>query len=154
MTQWTDLQTRSLTGLPDPIETPDFYDGVAMKRGIAWIVDTIVITLLTALAGVLTLTVGFFLWPLFFLGIGALYRVATIAGGSATWGMRLMGVELRGHDGNRFDTLQTIVHVGGYYASVVTVAPWFLSIATILMTPRKQSLTDFILGSAAINRPG
>ncbi len=29
------------------------------------------------------------------MGVGFLYRTATIAGGSATWGMRLMGIELR-----------------------------------------------------------
>ena len=154
MTQWTDMQTRALTRLPDPGATPEFYEGVVAKRGIAWVADTIVITLLTTLAGVLTLTVGFFLWPLFFLGIGALYRIATIAGGSATWGMRLMGIEFRGHDGGRFDIVQSVAHVGGYYASVATVVPWFLSIATISTTPRRQSLTDFVLGSAAINRPG
>ncbi|WP_299813184.1 RDD family protein [uncultured Jannaschia sp.] len=154
MTQWSDVSTRATSRLPNPVAAPEFYDGVAVKRGVAWIVDTIVITLLTILAGVLTLTIGFFLWPLFFLGIGFLYRIATIAGGSATWGMRLMGVELRGHDGERFDLAQSIAHVGGYYASVVTVVPWFLSIATIAATPRRQSLTDFVLGSAAINRPG
>lgn len=139
--------------LPDPQVEPAFYDGVFVKRGIAWIVDIVIVTVLTTLASVLTFGVGFFLWPMLFLGIGALYRIATLASGSATWGMRLTGIELRGHDGARFDPLQAVLHVAGYYASMITVVPALASVAAMMVTGRRQGLTDLILGSAALNRP-
>lgn len=139
--------------LPDPSREPAFYDGVLVKRGLAWVVDLVVITVLTLLAGVVTLSIALFLFPLFFLAIGALYRVATIARGSATWGMRLMGIELRGHDGGRLDPLGAALHVGGYYASMAFVVPALASVAAMAMTSKRQGLTDLILGTAAINRP-
>ncbi len=139
--------------LPDPALEPAFYDGVLLKRSLAWAVDVAIVTVLSLLAGVVTLTVAWFLWPITFLAIGFLYRVATIARGSATWGMRLMGIELRGHDGARLDPVQGALHVGGYYASWAMVVPGFASLAAMVVTGRRQGLTDLLLGSTAINRP-
>ncbi|MCK0166465.1 RDD family protein [Jannaschia sp. S6380] len=154
MTHWTEITERDVAGLPDPDRDARFYDGVVAKRGLAWLVDLAIITGLTILAGIATLTVGFFLWPLFFVAIGALYRVTTLANGSSTWGMRLLGIELRGHDGERFDIGQSILHVAGYYASMTFVLPVLVSIGAMLTTRRRQGLTDLVMGSAAINRPG
>ena len=146
--------TTYATALPCPAERPEFYDGVLAKRGLAWVVDTFVITLMTLAAGVLTLTVGLFLWPFFFLAVGVLYRVATLASGSATWGMRLLGIELRGPDGHRLDGMQAVLHVSGYYASVLfALLPALASIGAMVVTDRRQGLTDLVLGTAAINRP-
>lgn len=143
----------STSALPDPVDQPEFYDGVLPKRAIAWVIDVLLITALTFLAGLLTLTVGFFLWPLFFLVIGFLYRLTTLTNGSATWGMRAMGIELRDVQGNRFDGIQAALHVAGYYATLAFVLPALASFAAMLVTGRRQSLTDMLLGSAAINRP-
>ena len=141
------------TALPDPIEAPEFYDGILTKRGIAWGLDIFLITAFTFAAGLLTLTVGFFLWPLFFLAIGFVYRLATLAGGSATWGMRLMGIELRDIRGERFDVVTAGLHVGGYYVSMTLFLPILASLAAMFVTDRRQGLTDLVLGTAAINRP-
>ncbi|SDY95026.1 RDD family protein [Jannaschia faecimaris] len=153
MTHWTDMTNRNDSRLPDPMIEAQFYDGVLAKRSFAWIVDVAIITALSVGAGIATLTIGFFLWPIFFIVIGTLYRVSTLANRSATWGMRMMGIELRGHDGQRFDTTQSILHVLGYYGSMMFVLPMLASIAAMLITDRRQSLTDLVLGSAAINRP-
>lgn len=153
MTQWSDLQLRQGSRLPDPHGAPEFYNGILAKRALAWVVDIVLIAAITFVAGILTLTIGFFLWPLFFLVIGATYRLVTLAGGSATWGMRLMGIELRGHDGERLDGLQSILHVIGYYVSFAFVLPALTSLGAMLLTDRRQGLTDMILGTAAINRP-
>ena len=142
------------TGLPCPEARPEFYDGVVAKRGLAWVVDTVLITLATLLAGILTLTVGLFLWPLFFTVIGATYRIATLTTRSATLGMRLVGIELRAPDGGRLDPMQATLHVGGYYASWIAVLPGLVSLGAMIATPRRQGLTDLVLGTAAINRPG
>jgi uncharacterized RDD family membrane protein YckC len=144
----------SATALPDPHHDPAFYDGVPTKRGLAWVVDILLITGLTFLAGIVTLSVAWWLWPLAYLAIGAIYRISTLANRSATWGMRLVGIELRRQDGERFDGTTAVLHVAGYYASMTFILPTIASIAAVLMTERRQSLTDLLLGSAAINRPG
>ncbi len=47
-----------LWGLPDPDHQPAFYQDVALKRALAWLVDTVVVLALTALAVVLTVGLG------------------------------------------------------------------------------------------------
>ncbi len=141
------------SALPDPELDPRFYDGVVAKRAFAWIVDVAIIAAITAGAALATLGIGLFFLPLIFLVTGLLYRIGTLAGGSSTWGMRLMGIELRGHDGQHFDGLQSALHVLGYYGSMAFVLPQIASVAAMLVTPRRQGLTDLVLGSAAINAP-
>jgi uncharacterized RDD family membrane protein YckC len=144
---------RRLSGLPDPYHQPEYYEGVLPKRALAWIVDILIITGATFLLGIVTLTIAWFLWPIAYLAVGALYRVGTLASRSATWGMRLMGIELRDHRGDRFDGATAILHVLGYYLSMSFVLPALGSVAAMLVTDRRQGLTDLLLGSAAINRP-
>ena len=149
MTAWTHD-----TALPCPMRSPEHYDGVVAKRGLAWVVDVAAITAMTLTAGLLTLGVGLFFWPILFLVVGGLYRVSTLAGRSATWGMRLMGIELRGHDGQRLDGAQAALHVAGYYASVMfMILPALASVVAMFVTDRRQGLTDLVLGTAAINSP-
>ncbi len=139
------------TGLPDPDTHPEFYDDVPVKRLMAWVVDVVLIAIATAAISVFTL----FLAPLFlplFLVVGFLYRWMTVSGGSATLGMRLMAIELRGADGERLDGLTAFLHVAGYTVSVITFPLQLISIVLILTTARKQGLTDMVLGTAAINR--
>ncbi|MDB2407030.1 RDD family protein [Jannaschia sp.] len=149
----TYIDDTATSGLPDPHHEPEFYDGVLVKRGLAWVTDILIVTFATFILGIVTLSVAWFLWPIAFLAVGALYRVATLANSSATWGMRLMGVELRDHHGRRFDGPTALLHVIGYYASMSFVLPALGSIVTMLVTDRRQGLTDLVMGSAAINRP-
>lgn len=143
------------TALPCPHAQPEFYDGVVFKRGMAWIIDVAIIAALTVCASLLTIGIGFFFFPLLFLVIGGVYRISTLAARSATLGMRMMGIELRDFHGQRFDGSQAALHVLGYYASVMfAILPALASVVAMLVTERKQGLTDLVLGTAAINRPG
>ncbi|PWJ20406.1 RDD family protein [Jannaschia seohaensis] len=147
------LDDRARSGLPDPYHEPQFYDGVVVKRAFAWLVDLLLVTFATFLLGILTLSLAWFFWPLAFLFVEVIYRVSTVANQSATWGMRLMGIELRDHHGRRFDGGTTVLHLIGYYASISFVLPALASVVAMLVTDRRQGLTDLLLGSAAINRP-
>ena len=138
--------------LPDPDLQPDFYASILPKRLMAWIVDTLVITALTLIAGLLTLGVGLFLFFMFFAVIGFIYRFVTLANGSATWGMRFAGVELRTAQGDRFDAAAAFLHTLGYTVSL-TIAPLQLvSIVLMMISDRGQGLTDMVLGTAMLNR--
>ncbi|GIT92148.1 membrane protein [Jannaschia sp. AI_61] len=145
--------TAPISGLPDPEYQPEFYGGVLTKRAVAWAIDVALITGFTFLVGLLTLSIGWFLWPITFVLTGFLYRTATLSNRSATWGMRLMGIELRDIRGDRFDGMTATFHVLGYYASMAFLLPALASIASMLITDRRQSLTDLLLGTGAINRP-
>ncbi len=138
-------------GLPDPEARPEFYAGVPAKRALAWLVDSVLIFVLTSIAALLTVIV-FFVWPLLFLLIGFLYRWVTIANGSATPGMRVFSIEFRDRDGRRFDSTTAFLHTAGYSISIAAFPLQLISIALMLISPRGQGLTDHILGSAAVQR--
>ncbi len=140
-------------GLPDPIKMPAFYSGVAPKRAIAWVIDVAVIALFCLLILPFTAFTGVFFFPFLMLVVGFLYRWFTIAGRSATWGMRIMAIELRDHEGRKFQSGTALAHTAGYTLSVAMAPAQLISMIMMLVTARGQGLTDMVLGSSAINRP-
>lgn len=147
------LRSRSVHGLPDPATAPRFYDGVTLKRAIAWVIDVALIGILAAVIVPFTAFAALFIWPLFMLVVGFLYRWATISVGSATWGMALTGIELRAPDGLRLTGQTAFLHTLGYTLSVAAAPAQLVSIILMLALGRGQGLTDLFLGTAAINRP-
>ncbi|MGI3184890.1 RDD family protein [Nioella aestuarii] len=146
--------TYSMTStLPDPDRQAIFYEGIPAKRLFAWVVDVGLIFLAMLLLGVLTLSLAWFLWPLFWLATSFLYRSISIASGSATLGMRLMNIELRNAQGERLNGTEAMMHTGGYLLCASFFLPQVLSIGMIALSQRHQSLPDAFLGTAAINRP-
>ncbi|WP_210527542.1 RDD family protein [Rubellimicrobium arenae] len=143
----------TLHGLPDPAREPEFYAGVTTKRGLAWIVDAAVTFFFCLLALPFTAFTALFWWPVLWLIVGFLYRWATLAGGSGTWGMRLMAITLRDRNGQRLDPFTAFLHVLGYSVSVAAFPLQLISIALMIGLGRGQGLTDLLLGTAAINRP-
>ena len=143
--------TQTYPGLPDPDAQPEFYDDTPTKRAIAWAIDT---ALVFGLWLVLTvLSAGLLVWLLpFFAVVDFLYRTTTISRRSATWGMRAMSIELRDRRGEPLDFGQAVLHTAGYMASIVTLPVQIVSGAMMLATPRRQGLTDHVMGTAAVNR--
>lgn len=142
----------STWGLPDPDTQSEFYQDVPTKRLIAWFVDVLLIGILVAITTVMSIFTALFILPLVWMVVSFLYRWVTIAGRSATPGMRLVALEFRRSDGTKFDGATAFLHTLGYVFSVVTFPLQLISIAMMLMTSRKQGLTDSILGTAAINQ--
>jgi len=138
--------------LPDPETQPEFYADVPVKRLFAWIIDMVLIGILSALVLPLTLFTGIFFFGLIFLVMSFIYRVVTIANGSATLGMRFVGIELRTQHGERFELGHAFLHTLGYSISLSFVVLQLISIVLMLTTSRSQGLTDHVMGSVAINR--
>ncbi|HGG04963.1 MAG TPA: RDD family protein [Aliiroseovarius sp.] len=143
---------QALWGLPDPDLQGEFYADIPVKRGVAWILDTVFIVAVTLLVVLLTVGIGFFFFGFILLVVGFIYRSVTIANKSSTWGMRLVAIELRNHRGERLDTGTALLHTLGYTLSMSFVFPQLLSIILMMTGARAQGLTDMILGTAAINR--
>lgn len=140
-------------GLPDPFARPEFYEGVPLKRLLAWVVDIVLIFVLCLLVLPFTAFTGIFFFPALMLVTGFFYRWATLANGSATWGMRLMAIQIREADGLRLTGGTAFLHTLGYTVSLSVPPLQLISILLMLFTDRRQGLTDHLLGTAAINRP-
>lgn len=138
--------------LPDPDRHADFYSGTAMKRGLAWIVDTIIIVAICVMILPFTAFTALFFWPVFYVTIGFLYRWITMSRGSATLGMRLASISFLDRDGHPFDAGSAFLHTALYSVCISSILPQLISIGSMLVTPRGQSIPDLILGSACINR--
>ncbi len=138
--------------IPDPLTQPEFYDDIPTKRAIAWVVDSLIVLVLCLLILPFTAFTGLFFFPLLWLCVGFVYRSATIARGSATWGMALTAIEFRARDGARLDSSIALLHTAGYSFSILFFPLQFASILAILTTQRRQSLVDMTLGTVAINR--
>ena len=139
--------------LPDPQTQPECYEDVAMKRLIAFVLDTVLIALITVLVVPFTAFTGLFFFPLLMAAVGFVYRVITIANGSATLGMRLMAIEFRNASGARFDLGQAFLHTVGLNLSFAIMPLQLVSVVLMATTERGQGLTDHVMGSVAINRP-
>lgn len=138
--------------LPDPDRQPEFYASVPFKRLLAWIIDTFLVLLMCLVAVLLTVFVGAFFFGVLWIVLSFCYRVVTMANGSATWGMRFVGIEFRTADGNRFDLPMALAHTTGYTVSIALPILQVISIVMMLTGARGQGLTDAFLGTVALNR--
>ncbi|NSX55295.1 RDD family protein [Parasulfitobacter algicola] len=140
------------SGLPDPGYQSEFYDDIPTKRFIAWIIDVVIVVLISIGISILTLGLGFFLFFGIMFIVGFLYRFITLNGKSATLGMRLVAIEMVRSEGTPFDTSTALLHTVGYYISMWFFLLQIVSIVLIIVTARKQSATDHVLGTAALNQ--
>ncbi|WP_319544778.1 RDD family protein [Ruegeria conchae] len=141
-----------MTHLPNPDSQPEFYQSVATKRFFAWLFDIAFISLLCTVAILLTFGMGFFILALIYAVVSFVYRVVTIANGSATLGMRFMGIELRDAFGARMDTGKAIAHTAGYFVSMAFPVLQIISVIMMMTSARCQGLTDAFLGTVMINQ--
>ncbi|MGB0439176.1 MAG: RDD family protein [Primorskyibacter sp.] len=138
--------------LPDPNTQPGFYESVPIKRLLAWVIDTGVVLALIIPVIVLTLGLSLFVLPMVWLIVSFLYRWATIASKSSTWGMRMMSIELRDAHGQRLDGGLAFIHTLGYSLSMAFFIVQVVSIVLMVGSPRGQGVTDMALGTVMLNR--
>ncbi|MBM1309665.1 RDD family protein [Sulfitobacter mediterraneus] len=137
---------------PDPDLHPQFYEGIPAKRLFAWLIDAGLIFVLCLVIVPFTAFTGLFFFPLLMLVTGFAYRVITLANGSATWGMRLMSMEIRTRDDEALDLGTAFLHTLGYSISIAFAVVQLISIVLICTTARAQGLTDMVLGTVPMNR--
>jgi len=137
---------------PDPFDQPQFYDNTPSKRLVAWIIDLLVIVAISVVIVPFTAFTGLFFFGFLLLTVGFAYRVITIARGSATWGMRLMALELRDHEDRPLDLPLAFFHTLGYSVSMAMPLLQVISVVLMCTTARRQGLTDMVLGTVALNR--
>lgn len=149
----TEPHERDIMALPNPIHDAAFYAGVPLRRAIAFMVDVVIIGALVLAALVLTLGIGFFIFPLLVMAVSFAYRWLTLSARSATFGMLFMGIELRGATGQPLSPTEAAFHTGIFIALMVSIIGWVGTVIAMLATERHQGLPDLLLGTVAINRP-
>lgn len=144
--------------LIDPLVDPRLYEGVLSRRVLAFCVDFTIVATLTVIAipivgviGLLTLGLGWLIYPFLFQAIAILYSGATLGGDkAATWGMRLTGLTSRLWHGAKPGFLIAAGHVIFLYMSITFLTPLILIVG--LLTRRKQLLHDLVLGTLFIDK--
>ena len=138
--------------IPDPETQPEFYADIPLKRLLAWAVDTVLVIVACLLIVPFTAFIGLFFFPFLMLLVGIPYRILTIASGSATWGMRLMAIELRTASGEKFDMGMAFAHTLLFTACCAVFPIQMLSAFLMASTSRAQGIPDLFLGTVALNR--
>jgi uncharacterized RDD family membrane protein YckC len=143
--------------LPDPLIHPELFDGLLWRRPVAYLFDLAVIGLLLgAWFWLVLLTLGL-LWPLTSLAvllIPILYHAWLVGGArSATLGMRLCGIEVRGIGGGRPDFWQALLMAVLFYVTVVVTS--LLILLVVLFNDRLRTVHDYLSGVVVVRRaPG
>jgi len=152
------MTTRILDGEIIPARLDDLraYEGVLSRRIMAFIIDYMLVALISVpvailvfLLGIVTLGLAWFLFSILFPGVALIYVWNTLGGSSqATLGMRAMNIRLERIDGVPVDGLVAIVHTVLFWAGNVLLTPLIL-LATLFLS-RKRTVHDLLLGTVVI----
>ncbi len=140
-----------------PSSTPGLFDGVRLRRCIAFLIDALVVAILTFGAsilvffiGVFTLGLGWLIFPILAQVVALIYSAVTLGGtSSATLGMRAMGLEMRLWYGERPYPLLAVAHTLIFWFSITLLTPLVLLVS--LFSNRKRLLQDITLGTVVMN---
>jgi uncharacterized RDD family membrane protein YckC len=145
-------------GMPDPAAVPEAYEGVLLRRVLAYFVDLCVIGILWMLFWIVfavlwVLSLGL-LGPLLWLLLGLIplaYHALLLSGPrSATVGMQLFDLELRSVTGERPGFLQALVQTVLFYLTVGATCSLILLVA--LLNRHKRTLHDLLAGTVMVRR--
>lgn len=134
------------------------FEGTLARRVFAFAIDyTLVLLLILGagvvvfLAGILTLGLAWFIYPVLGVLTAMLYFGMTLGGKhQASPGMRMMGLTLVRQDGRPVDFLTAIVHLVLFWLFNSILTPLVLLVA--LFTNRNRLLHDILLGTAIADR--
>ena len=148
-----DASYRGPSGLPHPEYDAQFYADVPQRRLFAWVLDAVIIGMLTLIILIGTLGLAAFILPLVLIVVSFAYRVQTLRSGSATLGMRLVGIQLRDRRGLKFDDVTAVLHTALYTLNTILFPLQLLSCILMAKSRYGQGLHDMVLGTTAINAP-
>ncbi|MGF9692686.1 MULTISPECIES: RDD family protein [unclassified Rhizobium] len=132
------------------------YSGVLSRRVFAFIIDYVLVLLLCIPAavvvfflGILTLGLGFLLYPALFVIVALLYFGMSLGGsGQASPGMRAVGIAMVRLDGRRIDFMTAVVHMVLFWIINSVLTP--LVLLAGLFTDRSRLIHDLLLGTVVV----
>jgi uncharacterized RDD family membrane protein YckC len=144
--------------LPDPVSNPELFDGLLMRRSMAWVLDSAIIVgiavgvmLIGVVAGFLTLGVGFVALPVIVpFAILAYYAGTLGSHARSTVGMRAFDLVLTPARGRPLNGWAILIHPILFWVTVWI--SWPFSLLFALFTPRRQMLHDLVVGTLMVRR--
>ena len=143
--------------LPTPDTSPELFEGVLMRRVIAFIIDSIILTVAIVVSavvlgvlGILTLGIAWLGYFILVPGVLFAYYVATLGSPArATVGMQVMDIVLTPTRSTPLDGGLAVVHpIAGWIAQALTPLVLFIP----LFTQRRQMLHDLVVGTLMVRR--
>lgn len=145
---------------PDPLDQPEYYEGVVLRRVLAHLVDLFLVSLLIAVLGISCLALGVLSFGLLWVPLLLVAPVVTLGydslqvGGShsATVGMRLFAIEVRSWTGARPELAQAFIRAvlfWGLSYMTATLLMW-LVLGVAFFNPRRRCLHDYFSGTVVI----
>ncbi|MCO5134543.1 MAG: RDD family protein [Phyllobacteriaceae bacterium] len=131
-------------------------EGVRTRRVLAFIVDYLIVAVLTMIAmvavffiGILTFGLGWLLYFVLAPLIAMAYVGSTMGGpAQATPGMQFFSIRIERDDGVPVDFFLAILHGVIFWVAHITLTPFMLLIA--LFSERKRLIQDILLGTAVV----
>jgi len=144
-----------MTSAPEALRDPALYDGVPLRRVIAYAVDVLILA-------VIGLAIGIVLWILTFITFGLLGPIAAIVGtllpfayhtyfigrNGATPGMAWLGLEVRTWTGGPPDFVRAGIMTAVFYVTVFPTAGLILLV--VLLDDRNRTLHDMLSGCQVV----
>lgn len=144
--------------LPDPYTNPELFDGILLRRSVAFFIDLIIMLALMTFAVIVVGIAGLFTFGLAWLGYTILWPVVLVvyyaltlgSSARATIGMRMMDIVLTPTRTEPLDGWLAALHVFLLWVTVSILTPFVLLVA--LFTPRRQLLHDLIVGTLMVRK--
>src|SRR5262245_59733575 len=155
----------AMEGIPhayDPVANPELFEGVLVRRSIAFLIDIVIIAIPVLFAalfifafGLITLGLGWvlfkLLWPATVIWAVVYYGLTFGSAASATIGMRIMDLEIRTWYGAPAYFVLVAVHGVLYWVTISFLTPPILVVA--FFNERRRLLHDMLVGTIVINAP-
>jgi uncharacterized RDD family membrane protein YckC len=146
----------------DPVANPELFEGVLVRRSIAFLIDLVIIAIPVLLAalfifvfGLITLGLGWvlfkLLWPATVIWAVVYFGLTFGSAASATIGMRIMDLEMRTWYGAPAYFVLGAVHGILYWVTISFLTPLILLVACF--NERRRLLHDMLAGTIVINAP-
>ena len=144
---------------PDPIEYPEYYDGITIKRVFAYAIDFLICAVLGLVGWFVAAIVGIMSFGLLLGPMMALLVLIPIAyhtyfigtGKSATLGMRFCGIRVYRLDGGRPELLQAFIQTAVFFFTISATS--LLILLVCLFNTRRRCLHDMLAGTLILNDP-
>lgn len=132
------------------------YGGVRTRRVLAFIIDYLIVALLTVAAaavvfflGIITLGIAWLLYAVLAPLVAMAYIGLTMGGpAQATLGMQFFAIRIERMDGARVDMPLAILHGVLFWVAHVALTPLLLAVS--LFSARKQLVQDILLATVVV----
>ena len=144
--------------LPDPATAPELFEGILVRRAMAFILDMMIVfgllvatSIATAIAGIFSFGLLWLLFPFVVPAVVILYYAATLGSAyRATLGMQSMDIVLTPTRGAPLDGWKAFLHTFVFWLTFWYL--WPISLLVALFTPRRELLHDLIVGTLMVRK--